>query len=152
MSDRWVFLAAFLTLIVIVAGAFAMPQFFTYELLKSLIFLVIALLVFFGEDRYSYMLGMAAPVIGWIFSILLGSFFGDLKVFFGAMAGKSTPLMDTPFRGLAILLSIVLVIVSSRAWHKQVTEKFVGKIFWICVFTSFIQVSILAAWRFTHAL
>ena len=48
MSDRWVFLIAFLTVIVIVAGAFAMPQYFTFELLKSLIFLAIALLVFFG--------------------------------------------------------------------------------------------------------
>ena len=35
MSDRWVFLIAFLTVIVIVAGAFAMPHYFAFEILKS---------------------------------------------------------------------------------------------------------------------
>ena len=50
MSDRWMFVTAFSTVVLIVAGAFAIPQFFVYELIKSSIFVAIAVLVFFGED------------------------------------------------------------------------------------------------------
>lgn len=72
MSDRWVFLAAFLTLVLTVAGAFAIPEFLVYQLLTSIIFLVIALLVFFGEDEFPYMLGIIAPILWWILSFLVG--------------------------------------------------------------------------------
>ena len=65
MSDRGVFLAAFLTLVLVVASAFALPELFVYELLKSTIFVVIAVMVFFGEDKFPYMLGMIAPIL-WI--------------------------------------------------------------------------------------
>jgi hypothetical protein len=152
MSDRWVFLIAFLTVIVMVAGAFAMPHYFTFELLKSLIFLAIALLVFFGEDRFSYMLGMVTPILGFVLNILLGGFFGEFKSLFNALTGKGSPLMSTPLHGLSILLEIVLVIVCYRAWHKQVTEKFFGKTFWISLAISIGYVAILVGWHFTHAL
>jgi hypothetical protein len=152
MSDRWVFLIAFLTVIVIVAGAFAMPHYFTFELLKSLIFLAIALLVFFGEDRFSYMLGMVAPILGLVLNILLGGFFGEFKGLFNVLTGKGSPLMSTPLHGLSFLLEIVLIIVCYRAWHKQVTEKLFGKTFWICLAISIGYVAILVGWHFTHAL
>jgi hypothetical protein len=152
MSDRWVFLTAFLTVIVIVAGAFAMPLYFTFELLKSVIYMAIALLVFFGEDRFSYMLGMVTPPLRFILAILLGSFFGEFKVLFDAIRGKGSPLMSTPLHGLSILLEIVLVIVCYRAWHKQVPEKFIGKTFWISSAVALAYVAILVGWHFTHAL
>ena len=152
MSDRWVFLFAFLTVIAILAGAFAIPRYFTFELLKSLIFLAIALMVFFGEDRFSYMLGMVAPILGFVLNVLLGGFFGEFKVLFGALTGKASPPMSTPLHGLSILLEIVLVIVCYRAWHKQVTEKFFGKTFWISLAISIGYVVILVGWHFTHAL
>ena len=148
MSDRWVFLIAFLTVIVIVAGAFAMPHYFTFELLKSLIFLAIALMVFFGEDRFGYMLGMVAPILGFGLNILLGGFFGEFKGLFNALTGKGSPLMSTPLHGLSILLEIVLVIVCYRAWRTQVTEKFFGKTFWISLAISFGYVAILVGWHF----
>ena len=147
MSDRWVFLIAFLTVIVIVAGAFAMSQYFYFELFKSSIFLVIALLVFFGEDRFSYMLGMVAPILGFVAGILLGGFFGEFKVLFGALTGKASPPMSTPLHGLSILLEIVLIIVCYRAWNKQVTEKLFGKTFWICLAISLGYWGILAGLR-----
>jgi len=152
MSDRWVFLIAFLTVIVIVAGAFAMPHYFTFELLKSLIYLAIALLVFFGEDRFSYMLGIVTPPLRFILAILLGEFFGEFKILFGALMGKTSPPLDTPLHGLSILLEIVLVIVCYRAWHRQVTEKFLGKTFWISVLVAIAYVAILGGWHFTHAI
>jgi len=152
MSDRWVFLIAFLTVIVIVAGAFAMPHYFTFELLKSVIYLVIALLVFFGEDRFSYMLGIVTPPMRFILAILLGGFFGEFKVLFDALTGKPSPPLDTPLHGLSILLEILLIIVCYRAWRKQVTEKFIGKTFAISLAIAFAYDAILAGWYFTHAI
>jgi hypothetical protein len=152
MSDKWVFLIAFLTAIVIVAGAFAMPQYFSFELLKSLIFIAIALLVFFGEDRFSYMLGMVAPILGFVLNILWGGFFSDLKVLFNALTGKPNPPMSTPLYGLATLLEIVLIIVCYRAWHKQVPEQFFGRTFWISLLISLGYLAILVGWHYTHAL
>ena len=152
MSDRWVFLTAFLTVIVIVAGAFNMPHYFTFELLKSLIFLAVALLVFFGEDRFSYMLGIVAPILGFVLNIMLGGFFGEFKGLFNALTGKGSPLMSTPLHGLSLLLEIVLIIVCYRAWRKQVTEKLFGKTFWICLAVSIGYIAILVGWHFTHAL
>jgi hypothetical protein len=52
MSDRGVFLASFLTVVLLIAGAFAVPEFFVYELLSATVFLVVAVLVFFGEDNF----------------------------------------------------------------------------------------------------
>lgn len=152
MSDKWVFLTAFLTLIVVVAGAFAMPNYFTFELLKSLIFLAIALMVFFGEDRFSYMLGIIAPPLWFILHILLGGFFGEIKGLWNTVSGRGSPPMDTPLHGLSILLSIVLVILCYRAWRKQVTEKFFGKTFWVALAVSIGYVAVLAGWHFTHSM
>jgi hypothetical protein len=152
MSDRWVFLTAFLTVIVIVAGAFAMPHYFSYELVKSLIYLAIALLVFFGEDRFSYMLGIVTPPLRFILAILLGEFFGEFKVLYSTVIGKGSPPLDTPLHGLSILLEIALIFVCYRAWHKQVPEKFFGKTFWISVAVALGYVAILVGWRYTRAI
>ena len=50
MSNRWVFLTAFLTATFLVAGAFALPPYFYFELVKSSIFIAIAVLVFEDEN------------------------------------------------------------------------------------------------------
>jgi hypothetical protein len=148
MSDRWVFVTAFITLVLVVAGAFAIPEFFAYELLKSLIYLVIALMVFFGEDRFSYMLGIVVPPLWFILDILLGEFFRDFAVLFGYLTGKPSPAIDTPLHGLALITEAVLFILCLRAWRKQVTEKFFGKTFGICLAIAIAYVLILAGWHF----
>ena len=137
MSDRWVFLIAFLTVIVMVAGAFAMPHYFSFEILKSVMYLAISLLVFFGEDRFSYMLGIVTPPLRFILAI-------------GSLTGKPTPPMDTPLHGLSILMEILLAVVCYRAWRKQVTGKFLGKTLWICVAVAIGYDVLLAGWYFTH--
>ena len=150
MSDRWVFLISFLTVIVIVAGAFAMPHYFSFELLKSLMYLAIALLVFFGEDRFSYMLGIVTPPLRFILAILLGGFFSEFGVLFGALTGKPSTLLDTPLHGLSILLEVLVIVVCYRAWRKQVTEKFIGKTFWISLVVAVGYDVLLAGWYLTH--
>ena len=148
MSDRWVFLTAFTTLVLVVAGAFVIPQFFAYELFKSLIYLVIALMVFFGEDRFSYMLGILVPPLWFILDILLGEFSGELAVLFTFLTGRPARPFDTPLHGLALISEAALVFLCLRAWRKQVTEKFFGKTFGICLAVAIAYVAILAVWRF----
>ena len=148
MSDRGVFVAAFLTLVLIIAGAFAIPEFFVSELLTSVIFLVIAVMVFFGEDKFPYMLGTVGPIIWIIYGVLTGAFAGDFGAMFRFLGGKPSAPLETPLHGFAILAALALVILSFRAWRKQVTEKFFGKTFAIAVVVSLIWIGILLYWQF----
>jgi hypothetical protein len=148
MSDRWVFLAAFVTLVLVVAGAFAIPEFFFYELLTATIFVVVAVMVFFGGDKFPYMLGMIAPVLWFVFDLLVGTLSRDFRVLFRFLSGKLTAPLDTPLHGFALLMAVVLLIVSARAWRKQVTDKFLGKTFVGALIVALIWIGLLAAWEF----
>jgi hypothetical protein len=146
MSDRGVFVVAFLTVVLIVAGAFAIPQYFPYELLKSLMFVVIAVMVFFGDNKYGYMLGIVAPILGILLNMLLGGFFNEFSVLWASLTMKPLPALETPLHGLAILTEILLVILCLRAWRKEVTGPFFGKVFGISLVISLVYVGILAGW------
>ena len=146
MSDRGVFVVAFLIVVLIVAGAFAIPEYFPYELLKSSIYVVIAMMVFFGENTYSYMLGIVAPIVGMLCNILLGGFFSEFSVLWASVTMKPLPLVDTPLHGLAILTEILLAILCLRAWRKEVTGPFFGKVFGVSLVVSLVYVGILAGW------
>jgi len=147
MSDRWVFLAAFLTLVLVVAGAFAVPQFFVYEVVTSSIFVVIAVMVFFGEDKFPYMLGIVAPILWFIFTFLTGELVGDIGELIRFLSRRASGPFETPLPGLALLMGLVLLLSSARAWRKQVTEKFLGKTFASAGVVSVVWVGILF-WRF----
>jgi hypothetical protein len=146
MSDRGVFVAAFTTVVLIVAGAFALPQFFPFELLKSLIYVAIAIMVFFGENKYSYMLGILAPVASWILNIVLGGFFGEFAILFASIAMKPIPPFETPLHGLAIITEAILLVLCWRAWQKEVPQPFFGKVFGTSLAISVAYIVILAAY------
>jgi hypothetical protein len=148
MSDRGVFLAAFLTLVLVVASAFALPELFVYELLTSTIFVVIAVMVFFGDDKFPYMLGITAPVLWFIFSVLTGGFVTDIGALLRFLGGRPSGRLETPLHGFAILTGLLLLILSARAWRKQVTDKFLGKTFTLATIVSVIWVGAIAAWQF----
>lgn len=148
MSDRGVFVAAFLTVVLIVASAFALPQFFFFDLYKSSIFIIIAVMVYFGEDKYSYMLGILAPPLWTLLDILLGGFIPDLKVLIDYLARKPLGAVDTPLHGLALISMWVLTILSIRAWRKQVSEPFFGKTFAVALGVSLAYVLIGGAWYY----
>ena len=147
MSDRWVFLAAFSTVVLIVAGAFAMPQFFAYELIKSTIFVAVAVLVFFGEDKFSYMLGVLAPLLWFILDLLLGDLLGDLQIMFSWMTGRRVAPLDTPLHGFSIVLAVILLILSAKAWKREVPDRFFGKTFVICRGISLAYIAVLEGWQ-----
>jgi hypothetical protein len=148
MANRWVFLAAILTTVFIVAAAFALPQLFYFELAKSLVFMAVAVLVFFGEDRYGYMLGMIFPLMWFLVDILIGTFFDDFGVLFNYLSGKGVGPMETPLHGLARLAAIFLLIASFRSWNKEVPEKLVSKTFWVSLAISVVFVVALTVWYY----
>ena len=150
MSDRWVFLMAFLALVSIVAGAFVVPQLFTLRLLQSLIYVAIVVMVFTGEDRYSYMLGILAPLMWFLLAMLLGGFFHDFVVLGKSVLLKPIGPSDTPLQGIAILCEVGVVITALRAWRKQVSEKFFGKTFVAGLVVSIIYVGLMLGWYFTR--
>ena len=150
MSDRWVFLMAFLALVTIVAGAFVVPQLFALRLLQSLIYVAIVVMVFTGEDRYSYMLGILVPLMGFLLAMLLGGFFHDLVVLGKSVTGGAIGPSDTPFQGIAVLCEAGVVITAARAWRKQVSEKFFGKTFVAGLIVSLVYIGMILGWYFTR--
>lgn len=146
MSNRWVFLAAFLTATLMVAGAFALPQFFYFELGKSSIFIAIGVLVFFGEDRFSYMLGTVFVPIWFLVDILVGGIRSDFQVLFQYLGGHTISPISTPLDGFARLAAIFLFAVSLAAWRREVNERFWGKTFWTCFVISLVYVGALTIW------
>jgi len=147
MTDRNVFVTAFLTAVLIVAGAFALQQFFFFELAKSTIFVAIAVMVFYGDNRFSYMLGIVAPVFWYVADLLVGSFFSHFRVLLDyVQPGKPIPPLETPLHGLSYLSALALMFVSWRAWKKEVPDKFFGKTFWTCCAVSLAYAIVLAVW------
>ncbi|HUZ46118.1 MAG TPA: hypothetical protein VMW54_05725 [Terriglobia bacterium] len=147
MSNRWVFLAAFLTATFIVAGAFNLSQWFFFELVKSSIFIAIGVMVFSGENQYSYMLGAVFPPLWFLVDILAGSLVNDFQVLFAYLGGKQVGPASTPLDGFARLAAIFLCIASVVAWRKEVEGPFWGKAFWSCLIISLAYVAGLAFWR-----
>jgi hypothetical protein len=133
MSDRGVFVVAFTTVVLIGGGAFAVPQFFPFELIRSLIFVAIAILVFFGENKYSYMLGILSPIVSWIATIIWGDILHEFHVLFASIAMKPVGALETPLHGLALISQALLAVLSWRAWRKEVPLPLIGKEFWICL-------------------
>ena len=133
MSDRGVFVVAFATVVLIGGGAFAIPQFFPFELLRSLIFVAIAIMVFFGENQYSYMLGILSPVISWIGTIITGGFVNEFKVLFASIAMEPIGSMETPLHALTLITQALLAVLCWRAWKKEVPQPFLGKVFGTCL-------------------
>lgn len=150
MSNRWVFLTAFVTMVLIVAGAFSLSQFFFFELAKSVIFMAVAMLVFFNEDRFGYMLGIVFPPLWFLVDILVGIFFSDFAVLFRYLSGESIGQLGTPLEGLARLMAMVLFFVSLRAWKKEVPERFIGKTFWTSAAICLAYVGVLTVWYVTR--
>jgi hypothetical protein len=150
MSNRWVFLSAFLTAVLIVAGAFTLSQFFYFELTKAIIFVAIAMLVFFNEDQYGYMLGIVFPPVWFIVDLLLGALVTDFSVMFHYLSGTSIGELASPADGFARLTAIFLFFSALHAWRKDVPEKLIGKTFWISLAISLAYVCLLGLWYVTH--
>ncbi len=150
MSNRWVFLSSFLTAVLIIAGAFTLSQFFYFELAKSVIFVAIAMLVFFNEDQFGYMLGIVFPPLWFLVDLLMGTLFTDFSVMFRYLGGKGVGTMASPAEGFARVVAIFLFVFALRAWKKEVSEKFLGRTFWLSLAISVAYTCVLAVWYLTR--
>jgi len=148
MSDQRVFTAALLTAVLIVAGAFTLREFFAFELVKSSIYIAIAVLVYYGENQYSFMLGIVAPPLWFIVDILGGIFFRDFQVLYSYLMGKGVAPLETPLDGLARISAAVLMAVSIQAWRREVPGRFISKPFWTAVVVSVAYAAVLTGWHF----
>jgi len=63
------------------------------------------------------------------------------------LSGKPSGPMETPLHGFAILAALALVLVSGRAWRRQVTDRFLGKTFALAAVVSLVWVAAIAAWQ-----
>jgi hypothetical protein len=111
------------------------------------IYVAIAILVFFGENRFSYMLGIIVPAVWFIADILVGIFLRDFRVLLDYVSGHGTAPLETPLHGIARLMAILLFIGSFRAWKREVPERFIAKTFWICGGVSLTYAVVLALWH-----
>jgi len=89
---------------------------------------------------------MIAPILWWIFSLLVGGLLGDLKEELAFVGGRPARAMETPLHGVALLMGLLLVIVAARAWRKQITEKFLGKTFAVALVVGLVWVGVLGGW------
>jgi hypothetical protein len=147
MSDQRVFTAALLTAVLIVAGAFTLREFFAFELVKASIYIAIAVLVYYGENQYSFMLGIIAPPLWFIVDILGGIFFRDFQVLYSYLMGKGVAPLETPLDGLARISAAVLMVVSIQAWRREVPGRFISKPFWTSVVVSLAYAAVLMGWH-----
>lgn len=148
MSDRGVFVAAFLTVVLIIASAFEIRELFFYELVVSSIYVAISVLVYTGEDRTSYMLGMVVPPLSFILNVLLGGFFSDLGVMWGYLTGKGVAPTDTPLHGFAVLTEILLAVLCFRAWRREVGGPGQRRTFVISLGIGLAYCAVLFGWYF----
>ena len=83
MSDRTVFASAFLVASLSLFGAFTIGQLFFFHFYEALIYVAIAIMVFYGENRYSYMLGIFVPGLSLLRGLIMGGdhFPGDRRLF-----------------------------------------------------------------------
>lgn len=146
MSNRWVFVTSLLTAVFIVAGAFAIPEFFYFDLARSTIFIAIAVMVFLGDDQFSYMIAIIFPPIWFLVDILMGVFFSDFRVLLDYMGRRSVPPLETPLHAFARVMAILMFIASARAWRREVNERFWGRTFWISLAVCAAYVAVLSFW------
>jgi hypothetical protein len=150
MSNRWVFLSAFLTAVLIIASAFTLHQFFYFDLARSAMFVAIAMLVFFNEDQFGYMLGIVFPPVWFVVSILMGTLVTDFSVMFHYLTGTHIGLLASPAAGFARLSAIFLFFFALHAWRKEVPEKLIGRTFWLSLLISVVYVGVLTLWYMTR--
>ena len=121
--------------------------FFFLHFYEALIYLVIILMLFYFEDRWAYMLGMLAPAVWLMLSLLtnalpsavlnLGRFIG------GGEAPTNVALAMVLTSGLAILM----IVLCARRWQREFSGLGKGwSTFGICLGAVLVYYGILVFW------
>ena len=123
MSDRTVFASAFLVASLSLFGAFTIGQLFFFHFYEALIYVAIAIMVFYGENRYSYMLGIFVPGLSLLRGLIMGgTIFREIGDFLRLVFTLSAEHNAALYGGVYIF-GIVLLVSSARAYRREVGKQ-----------------------------
>ena len=146
MSNRAVFVTSFLIATVILFAAFSLSQLFYFHLYESLIYVLIALMVFYGENRYSYMLGIIVPTFWLLGELLTGYFRDDVANFLLVVTRQTVLSYDSALHGAVSMLSAILLFYSLRVYRREVGRPGLGKSLAVSGGIAAIYFAILLSW------
>lgn len=146
MSNRAVFITSFLIATMILFAAFSLSQLFYFHLYESLIYVLIALMVFYGENRYSYMLGIIVPSIWLLVELLMGYFRDDVANFLLVITRHTVLSYDSALHGAVSMLSVLLLFFSVRVYRREVGRPGLGKSIAVSGGVAAIYFGILLSW------
>ena len=147
MSDRSVFASAFLVASLSLFGAFTIGQLFFFHLYEALIYVAIAIMVFYGENRFSYMLGIFVPGLFILKGLFMsGTIFHEIGDFLRLIFTLSAEHNAAMYGGVYVF-GIVLLVSSVLAYRREVGKQnlkqtlmvsggiavahFLGTIYWL---------------------
>ena len=146
MSNRAVFVTSFLIATVMLFAAFSLSQLFYFHLYESLIYVLIALMVFYGENRYSYMLGIIVPTFWLLGELLTGYFRDDVANFLLVVTRQTVLSYDSALHGAVSMLSAILLFYSLRVYRREVGRPGLGKSLAVSGGIAAIYFAILLSW------
>ena len=146
MSNRAVFVTSFLIAMVILFAAFSLTQLFYFHLFESLIYVLIALMVFYGENRYSYMLGIVVPSFWLLMESVMGYFRDDVANFLLVFTRQTVLSYDSALHGAVSMLSAILLFYSVRVYRREVGRTGLGKSLAVSGGVAAIYYAILLYW------
>ena len=146
MANRAVFITSFLIATMILFAAFSLSQLFYFHLYESLIYVLIALMVFYGENRYSYMLGIVVPSVWLLVELLMGYFRDDVANFLLVVTRQEVLSYDSALHGAVSMLSVILLFYSLRVYCREVGRPGLGKSLAVSGGIAAIYFAILFSW------
>lgn len=146
MTDRGTFALSIAAALVVLAGANFQPQFFHIDAIQSSMFIAIAALAYFGENRARAALGLLCPPLWFAVEILVGVWRYDFGIVFNYLRGTSNLPLDKPLNVLAWIAAAILCARSLRAWRKQTPKHSFDKTFWICLAFSLVWAAVMTLW------
>lgn len=108
-------------------------------------FIAIAALAYFGENRAAATMGMLCPPLWFAVEIFAGRWSYDFGIVFNFLRGASNLPLDKPLDVLAWIAAAILCVRSLRAWRKQAHS--LDKTFWICLAFSLAWAALMVLWH-----
>jgi hypothetical protein len=94
-------------------------QFFLFHFYESLIYLVIVLMLFYFEDRWAYMMGMVAPAVWLILTVVWSGLPGVAQQILIAFQPGHAFLPSALLTFAALTLSVVLIVWCAFRWRRE---------------------------------
>ena len=119
MVHRWI-----ATLALAIATCFLLlshydPQFFFLHFYESLMYIAIALLLFYFEERWAYMLGIVAPAAWLLMTFVVGRFGGFIHQMGEVFRGEAPSYPAFLLGGIVSILSLAMIVACTYRWKRE---------------------------------